>query len=531
VSILSRVIHGSVDFTFEHVVLAGISFLTGQFTRRALTTHSLKTVPGSNFATRRVLIQKRPLYLRSVHVPQESSFIPLSDRGQQRDVEYVVQVHDAKRAKRHFDLRIVIDGKSVSWAIPMKGKRAGALRFPKGREKWMAIRQPDHIVEHNDFEGVIPDGQKGAGRVRIWARGTGDLHKIEDGHVHFEIFSGPAKGRYVLVHTKGKQGLIISKKPEAVDVWTKPSYTKKEAELLSSLEDGQHVAERKVDGASVELRIGKRESHLPTEVRTFSHRVSRRTGTLIEHTGRLDLAHEGDPDGLSGTRLRAEVWHPRGVNFLSGTLNSDVDRARALQRRAGPIRFEVFDITHWKGQDVRHLPYSERRALYEQAVAELGSPYVHPVRQTKSNFSGFYEQQVGLKGVPTDGIVVKDLGAAYDERPWIKVKPSDTVDCVVVGLSEGQGRLAGSLGAFTCQTPEGTRVQVGSGLSDWERAWIWDHRDQMAGETARVSFHVRSGERTDSGPRFDSWHPDKSEAALKMYADTMGTSPYVATPR
>lgn len=521
--LLLRAIRGTISFAFEAVLPSAVGFVVGRWTRKSITGNTLKKTSGSNFLIKRKIMERKPLWRRAYHVEDETAILPIEDDGQTRDIEYVIQEHDAQRAGRHFDLRLVIKGKSVSWAIPMKGKRADLSRMPNPGEKWAAIRQPDHAVEFNKFEGRIPDGNLGAGTVKIWAAGRADIHKIEDGNVHFEIFSGPAKGKYVLVSTHDQQGILLSKNPEAVDVWTKPSYIRKDLENLRSLEaSGSYVAERKVDGASVEIRVGEASRPL----RTFSHRVSRRTGVLIEHTDRLSYLDGARTEGLGDTRLRAEAWHPRGVNFLSGTLNSSVDRARDVQRQAGPVQLDVFDITKYKGQDVTGLPYAERRLLYENVVKQIGSPHLHSVRQVRSGFPAFYEQQVALKKAPTDGIVVKDQSLAYNEKPWIKVKPSDLADCVVHGLAEGAGKHSGRLGALTVETPEGKAVQVGTGFSDWERQWIWNHRAEMEGEVARVDFHVRGGERTNTGPRFDSWHPDKSETSLKMYAETMDVNPY-----
>lgn len=543
---LVQFIHGTIDFVFG----TGVPVALGWLVRRGVQTHVFKDKmqfhEGSPWLHKRVLKslkaeesevvptvtasskkQEKELWKRAIHAPDEGKKIVLRDSPEvQRDVEYVIQEHRANRAGRHFDLRLVLKDDrgqktSVSWAIPMKGKRAGALRMPKPGEKWAAIRQPDHDVDYNVFEGRIPDGQLGAGTVKIWASGTADVHKIEDGNVHLKILSGPAKGSYVLVSTHGDQGLIVSKKPEIVDVWTKPPYTKRPREILDELErEAGTTAERKVDGASVELRTGDGYA------RVFSHRVSKRTGQLVEHTDRLVHLDAARTEGLGETRIRAEAWHPRGVNFLSGTLNSNPERSRQVQRSAGPVRLQVFDITHYKGKDVRDVPYSERRKLYVQATKELGVREVQPVRSVKSGFSRFYDQQVSLKHTPTDGIVVKRGDQGYAEKPWIKVKPSDLSDCEVVGLTEGLGKHAGRLGALTVRCEDGKQVQVGTGFSDWERRWIWRHRAEMDGEVARVAFHVRGGERTATGPRFDSWHPDKSEAALKMYADVMDVSPY-----
>ncbi len=83
---------------------------------------------------------------------------------------YVIQEHHAKRL--HWDLRLEFDDVLKSWALPK-------MPPTKANEKHLAVQVPDHPIEYALFEGEIPKGDYGAGKVTIWDKGTFEVIERE----------------------------------------------------------------------------------------------------------------------------------------------------------------------------------------------------------------------------------------------------------------------------------------------------------------------------------------------------------------
>src|SRR5918996_4873588 len=134
---------------------------------------------------------------RDFSATTEPSGEPQGPEG--RTPRFVVQEHHARSL--HWDLRIEHDGALASWAVP-KGIP------PDPRRNHLAVRTEDHPLEYLDFHGEIPEGEYGAGTMKIWDRGTYETHKWRKDEVMVTFHGERVRGRYVLFRTDGKNWMI-----------------------------------------------------------------------------------------------------------------------------------------------------------------------------------------------------------------------------------------------------------------------------------------------------------------------------------
>lgn len=108
---------------------------------------------------------------------------------------YVIQEHDASHL--HFDLRLEEDSVLRSWAIPKSPPQEIGIRR-------LAVQTEDHPLGYEDFEGTIPEGQYGAGKVKTWDRGDYTPLEMTPSKKIIEIRGKKLKGKYCLIKLKTK---------------------------------------------------------------------------------------------------------------------------------------------------------------------------------------------------------------------------------------------------------------------------------------------------------------------------------------
>ncbi len=174
---------------------------------------------------------------RSTPEPKGSSADENPDAGKPGATgRFVIHKHDASQL--HYDFRLEADGALKSWAVPK-----GPSTDPS--EKRLAVMTEDHPFDYAGFEGVIPEGQYGAGTVMVWDTGTYENTTTDDEDEPVSIAEGLEAGRltvrldgdklsggYALVHTgfrSEKDWLLVKEKDEAADARRNPVSTEQDS--------------------------------------------------------------------------------------------------------------------------------------------------------------------------------------------------------------------------------------------------------------------------------------------------------------
>jgi bifunctional non-homologous end joining protein LigD len=394
---------------------------------------------------------------------------------------FVIHKHAARSF--HYDLRLELEGVLKSWAVPKGPSLDPSL-------KRLAIMVEDHPFDYKDFEGVIPEGNYGAGSVIIWDRGfyhhpsTIDrkesekllLDGLRKGNMKFVLEGKKLRGEFALVKTyrDEKSWLLLKKKDRYTikgDVLNenRSVVSDKTLEEVSEANPEKSFRQKKIN--QIRLREAMESENLKdAPVKPMPHNIKPMLATPVKEPfdhpdwifevkwdgyraiaeirdgdvslysrNRISLNKKFFPIVESLRKFRFEAVLDGEIVVVDDQGHPDFQMLQNYQKSgSGHLLYYVFDLLYCRGHDLTNLPLLRRKELLGKNL-----PFDPKIKFSDhiSKEGVLFFNVVREKGL--EGIIAKHSQSAYRmgrrSRQWLKVKTRLTQEGVIAGFTEPRG--------------------------------------------------------------------------------------------
>ena len=421
--------------------------------------------------------------------------VPKAKPATGQDNTFIIQEHHARRL--HYDFRLERDGVLVSWAVPKNLPETTSVNH-------LAVRTEDHPLEYATFEGDIPKGEYGAGKVNIWDSGTYDTEKFNDsaekGEVIVNLHGARISGRYALIRTKDDQWLAHRMKDQQVFEFDELAPMLSSEGSVAALKASQWAFEGKWDGYRLlvdadhgTVRLRSRNGRDVTEEYPQLHPLA---GDLADHHAVFD----GEAVALDKSGVPA--------------FNEMQNRSRATR-----VEYWAFDLLYLDGRSLLRAKYQDRRKLLETLAS--GANLTVPELLSGDGAQALeHSRKHGWEGV-----VAKRRESSYQpgrrSASWIKDKHWNTQEVVIGGWRAGEGGRTSGIGSLLMGIPGAGGLhfagRVGTGFTEHDLANLKETLDPL--RTGESPFDATLPARDARGVtfvqpvlvgevRYSEWTPD-----------------------
>jgi len=407
-----------------------------------------------------------------------------------RELQFVIQKHHASHL--HYDFRLELDGVLKSWAVPK-----GLSTDPEIKRLAMAVE--DHPFDYKDFEGVIPEGNYGAGTVIVWDQGTYEPVGLPDGdkgerekYIRYKLHKGELKFRLHGEKMQGVFALVKAKNREQENTWFIYKVKDEFAGELIPDEDRSILSGRTLEEVGVndapqwhsnkktenkqKLRTGKKTT-LPAPVKKLIEKGKKSPiiATPRPMLATLDQQPFDDADWLfeikwdgyraiaSVNNVTTELTSRNNISLrkfypvvhaleqlkcnavLDGEIIVMDDEGHAsfqmlqqwTKEEKGRLCYMVFDLLWYEGYDLTDLPLTERKKILEYILPQ--NDVVRYCDHVAENGIAFYDLSVKW-GI--EGIIAKKADSTYIQgkrsKQWLKLKNVNVLEAVITGFTKGR---------------------------------------------------------------------------------------------
>ncbi len=418
-------------------------------------------------------------------------------------LRFVVQKHNASHL--HYDFRLEASGVLKSWAVPKEPSL-------NPKERKLAMEVEDHPLEYGNFEGVIPEGNYGAGTVMIWDEGYYEpiivnenespedsvLRHLQDGHLKFRLHGKKLKGEFAIVKIKNNK---YSSKNNS---WLLIKHSDEAANKVISHKDISVKTGRSMDEIANNSPSKKIEWHDVVQIKDeiIKAKIPRLIKPMLATLGssaftNQDWLYELKWDGYRAiaeiVKGKVKLYSRNNLNFntdypeivsqlsaINATVILDgeivavdkkgVSRFQLLQsKKKNPgqkIIYYVFDILYFDKFDLRSATLVKRKEILNKII----------IPDQVIRISETFEDGVSLfssaKKLGFEGIIAKKKTSKYvlgRSNEWLKIKALNESEFVLGGYTFPQGTRKG-FGSILLGEYEKNKLvfrgHVGTGFDD-----------------------------------------------------------------
>ena len=451
-------------------------------------------------------------------------------------LRFVVQKHDATRL--HYDFRLEMEGVLKSWAVPK-----GPSLNPE--DKRLAMMVEDHPYDYRTFEGIIPEGNYGAGTVIVWDEGTYEaleegsksaqekslLQQLKKGSLKFKLNGNKLKGEFALVKLKNADNnawLLIKhrdKYAKETDI-TKKDKSVVSGKTLEAIEKtskniwGSSPKKKTASKRSRVKRVEKKKELTEGKKASFPKTFSPMLATLVDKPfdepgwiyeikwdgyRAVAMINKGNVNLVSrNNKPFNEKFYPIVDALKKWNINAIIDgEAVVLNEKGvsnfgalqnwrseadGDLFYYVFDVLWLNGYDFKNLPLVKRKQILNEQI-----PFEGIIRLSESFETSATEFLEATAKMGMEGIMAKKEDSAYIEgdrtREWLKIKSNKRHEVVIGGFTQNEGS-AKTFSALLVGAFDNGRLdymgKIGTGFNDKTQKEIMAKMKKLV--TTKVPF-------------------------------------------
>ena len=385
---------------------------------------------------------------------------------------FVIQRHRASHL--HYDLRLEMEGVLKSWAVPK-----GPSMNPK--DKRLAIHTEDHPVSYLSFEGIIPNGNYGAGKMTIWDKGN-----FESLYDNKNLSSDYSEGKLKLIFRGDKiKGIFTLVRSSSMNKQNQWLFIKHEDKYATNLnyDAEEYVVE------NLQPKIARKNSEINLKSNIKPMLASPAKEIFNDKNWIYELKYDGYRALANIDSGSVELYSRNGIS-LNATFKIIYDELALIEHSAiidgeivildkdgipqfsalqnynprntkGHLSYFVFDLLYLNGHSTTELPLLDRKELLKNLLPESNNitycDHISGMGKT------VYDRAIEMR---MEGVIAKKANSKYFTNirtpDWLKFKKVESIETIICGFTESKNGTRKFASLILGMIEDGELVYVGT---------------------------------------------------------------------